>query len=54
MARLAGRSPFGPCRNDARKRLAYDEIFANQLALLVLRQVSRRKRGVAARRATAA
>ena len=27
-----------------RKRLAYDEIFANQLALLVLRQDSRRKR----------
>ncbi|HET9398182.1 MAG TPA: ATP-dependent DNA helicase RecG, partial [Sphingomicrobium sp.] len=30
----------------ARKRLAYDEIFANQLALLLLRQVARRKRGV--------
>ncbi|WP_324807855.1 ATP-dependent DNA helicase RecG [Sphingomonas sp. LY29] len=29
-----------------RKRLAYDEIFANQLALLLLRQVARRKRGV--------
>lgn len=29
----------------ARKRLAYDEIFANQLALQLLRQVSRRKRG---------
>ena len=31
---------------NARKRLAYDEIFANQLALLLLRQVARRKRGV--------
>ena len=30
----------------ARKRLAYDEIFANQLALMLLRQVARRKRGV--------
>ena len=30
----------------ARKRLSYDEIFANQLALLLLRQVARRKRGV--------
>jgi ATP-dependent DNA helicase RecG len=29
----------------ARSRLAYDEIFANQLALQLLRQVSRRKRG---------
>ncbi len=33
-----------PDSNIARKRLAYDEIFANQLALLVLRQDSRRKR----------
>jgi len=31
----------------ARRRLAYDEVFANQLALLLLRQASRRKRGVA-------
>jgi ATP-dependent DNA helicase RecG len=31
---------------DARRRLAYDEIFANQLALLLLRQSARRKRGV--------
>ena len=30
--------------NDPHNRLAYDEIFANQLALLVLRQSSRRKR----------
>ena len=30
----------------ARKRLSYDEIFSNQLALLLLRQVARRKRGV--------
>ena len=30
----------------ARKRLSYDEIFANQLALMLLRQVARRKKGV--------
>jgi ATP-dependent DNA helicase RecG len=35
-----------PAATTARKRLAYDEIFANQLALLLLRQVARRKRGV--------
>ena len=35
-----------PATTSARKRLAYDEIFANQLALLLLRQVARRKRGV--------
>jgi ATP-dependent DNA helicase RecG len=35
-----------PAAGIARKRLAYDEIFANQLALLLLRQVARRKRGV--------
>jgi ATP-dependent DNA helicase RecG len=35
-----------PTATTARKRLAYDEIFANQLALLLLRQVARRKRGV--------
>jgi ATP-dependent DNA helicase RecG len=29
-----------------RRRLAYDEVFANQLALLLLRQAARRKRGV--------
>mgnify|MGYP002777049625 CR=1 FL=1 len=29
---------------EARRRLAYDELFANQLALLVLRQSSRRRR----------
>ena len=34
-----------PAAANARKRLAYDEIFANQLALLLLRQVARRKRG---------
>jgi ATP-dependent DNA helicase RecG len=33
-----------PIASDPRNRLAYDEIFANQLALLVLRQDSRRKR----------
>ena len=35
-----------PVSGDGRRRLAYDEIFANQLALLLLRQASRRKRGV--------
>ncbi len=34
-----------PAASDARRRLAYDEIFANQLALLLLRQSARRKRG---------
>ena len=47
MARGARRSPFAsPAQRPPRKRLAYDEIFANQLALLLLRQVARRKRGV--------
>ncbi|HVM37992.1 MAG TPA: ATP-dependent DNA helicase RecG [Sphingomicrobium sp.] len=36
-----------PAAEQARRRLAYDEIFANQLALLLLRQASRRRRGVA-------
>ncbi|GLR48582.1 ATP-dependent DNA helicase RecG [Sphingomonas astaxanthinifaciens DSM 22298] len=35
-----------PDDTSARQRLAYDEIFANQLALQLLRQVSRRKKGV--------
>jgi ATP-dependent DNA helicase RecG len=35
-----------PGSSEARRRLAYDEIFANQLALLLLRQSARRKRGV--------
>jgi len=35
-----------PGAEDARKRLAYDEIFANQLALLLLRQAQRRHRTV--------
>jgi ATP-dependent DNA helicase RecG len=35
-----------PSAGDARKRLSYDEIFANQLALMLLRQVARRKKGV--------
>ena len=35
-----------PAATSARKRLSYDEIFANQLALLLLREVARRKRGV--------
>jgi ATP-dependent DNA helicase RecG len=38
-----------PTQETARKRLSYDEIFANQLALLLLRQVARRKRGWALR-----
>ena len=39
----AHREPGGSV---ARRRLAYDEVFANQLALMLLRQASRRKRGV--------
>jgi ATP-dependent DNA helicase RecG len=35
-----------PAATEARRRLAYDEVFANQLALLLLRQSSQRKRGV--------
>ena len=35
-----------PLAETARKRLAYDEIFANQLVMMLLRQVARRKRGV--------
>ena len=35
-----------PGASGARRRLAYDEVFANQLALMLLRQDSRRKRGV--------
>ena len=47
----AWRSALAEAHNEpgttiARKRLAYDEIFANQLALMLLRQVARRKRGV--------
>src|SRR3954468_16461458 len=36
-----------PGADEARKRLAYDEIFANQLALLLLRQSQRRHRTIA-------
>jgi ATP-dependent DNA helicase RecG len=36
-----------PGAEEARKRLAYDEIFANQLALLLLRQSQRRRRTIA-------
>jgi ATP-dependent DNA helicase RecG len=36
---------YDPNATSDRKRLAYDEIFANQLALLLLRQVARRNRG---------
>jgi ATP-dependent DNA helicase RecG len=35
-----------PTATNARKRLAYDEIFANQLVMMLLRQVARRKKGV--------
>src|SRR5947209_3916849 len=35
-----------PGADDARRRLAYDEVFANQLALLLLRQSQRRRRTV--------
>jgi ATP-dependent DNA helicase RecG len=35
-----------PSAEHARRRLAYDEIFANQLALMLLRQSSRRKRTI--------
>jgi len=35
-----------PGAEDARRRLAYDEIFANQLALLLLRQSQRRHRTI--------
>src|SRR3982751_741007 len=35
-----------PGADGARRRLAYDEIFANQLALLLLRQSQRRRRAV--------
>jgi len=36
-----------PAADAARKRLAYDEVFANQLALMLLRQSQRRHRTVA-------
>ena len=36
-----------PIASEARKRLGYDEIFANQLALMLIRQHARRRRGVA-------
>ena len=35
-----------PGTGDPRRRLAYDEVFANQLALMLLRQASRRHRGM--------
>ena len=35
-----------PGAGPARKRLAYDEIFANQLTMMLLRQAARRQRGV--------
>ena len=35
-----------PQASHSRRRLAYDEVFANQLALMLLRQSARRKRGV--------
>ena len=36
-----------PGADEARRRLAYDEVFANQLALMLLRQSQRRRRTVA-------
>jgi ATP-dependent DNA helicase RecG len=35
-----------PLEGQSRRRLAYDEVFANQLALMLLRQSSRRSRGL--------
>jgi ATP-dependent DNA helicase RecG len=35
-----------PAAEQARKRLAYDEVFANQLTMMLLRQSARRQRGV--------
>ena len=35
-----------PGDSAGRRRIAYDEVFANQLALMLLRQASRRRRGV--------
>src|SRR4029078_5009836 len=35
-----------PAAEDARKRLAYDEVFASQLAFLLLRQDQRRRRTI--------
>jgi ATP-dependent DNA helicase RecG len=35
-----------PLESKSRRRLAYDEVFANQLALMLLRQSSRRQRGL--------
>jgi ATP-dependent DNA helicase RecG len=40
---LAHRNPFAA---EARERLAYDEVFANQLALMLVRASSRRRKGV--------
>lgn len=36
----------GPAANEARARLAYDEVFANQLALMLVRASARKRRGV--------
>jgi ATP-dependent DNA helicase RecG len=44
-AALAG-AHSDPTETSARKRLSYDEIFANQLALMLLRQVAQRRKGV--------
>lgn len=35
-----------PARTEAQERLAYDEIFANQLALMLVRASSRKRRGI--------
>jgi RecG-like helicase len=42
-ARAAHRDPAAA---EARERLAYDEVFANQLALMLVRASSRRRKGV--------
>jgi ATP-dependent DNA helicase RecG len=48
MARLGGSAGARACRSgsgEARERLAYDEVFANQLALSLVRASSRKRRG---------
>src|SRR3546814_4694244 len=41
-----GRAHADPSDSRARGRLAYDEIFANQLALMLVRASTRRRRGI--------
>src|SRR5580765_5958713 len=40
------RTHHDPAAGEARERLAYDEVFANQLALMLVRASSRKRRGV--------